>query len=79
MKYIIINTINCGVIPHKGSIYKALETEHSMTTVEMLQAMGYTINGEYAICPKTNSMERERRYNIDDLKVLTITDSGMID
>lgn len=79
MKYIIINTINSSIIPQKGRIYKALETGHNMTKVEVLLAMGYTINGGYAICPKANSMERERRYNIDDLKVLTITDSGMIE
>lgn len=79
MKYIVINTINSSVIPQKERIYKALEAGHSMTKVEVLLAMGYTINGEYAIYPKANSMERERRYNIDDLKVLTITDSGIID
>lgn len=41
--------------------------------IDVLEAMGYTIeNYEYATAKKTSLMGRDRRYRIDDLKMITV-------
>lgn len=48
--------------------------------VDVLEAMGYTIEGyEYAVAKKTSPMSRDRRYNLNDLKMIVVDcDTGDI-
>lgn len=87
--YIIINTkTGCPIGRNRNyspavavNFDEVKHDENGLTCmVDVLEAMGYTIEGyEYATAKKTSPMSRDRRYNLDDLKMIIVeNDTGVI-
>lgn len=80
--YIIMNAKTCCPISRAATFSASTAIEYdevkhdendNTCMVDVLEAMGYTIEGyQYATAKKTHVMGRDRRYNLDDLKMLVI-------
>lgn len=87
--YIIVDVKTCSPITRAVSFssctairYSEVKHDENGKTcmIDVLEAMGYTIDGyEYATAKKTSPMGRDRRYNLNDLKMIVVDcDTGSI-